>query len=143
MVLLVLGFPVAVVLAWVFDITPEHNVVRTGKADFSDQEETEPEPEPEPAPALSVEMGGSERRQVTLMHCAFEVVQSDDPEVDRTFQWFVETAEKNGVDIKKSTYTLGRPLKLDVEKEKFVGDTEADKLLTREYREPFVVPKIG
>ena len=82
LVLLVLGFPVAVVLAWVFDITPEHHVVRTGKADFSDPEETEPEPEPEPAPALSVEMGGSERRQVTMMHCAFEVVQGDDPEVD-------------------------------------------------------------
>jgi hypothetical protein len=70
-------------------------------------------------------------------------ILGDDPEVDRTFQWFVETAQKNGVDVKKSTYTLGRPLQLDPEKEKFIGDAEADKLLTREYRAPFVVPKIG
>jgi len=28
-----------------------------------------------------------------------------------------------------------------VEKEKFIDDPEADRLLTREYREPFVVPE--
>jgi len=65
----------------------------------------------------------------------------DDPEVDKSFQWFVETAKRNGVDVGKETFTLGRLLKLDPQKEKFIGDPEADKLLTREYREPFVVPK--
>ena len=65
----------------------------------------------------------------------------DDEDVDKSFQWFVETVKNNGVDIKKSTYCLGRKLRLDTKKEKFIGDPEADKLLTREYRKPFVVPQ--
>ncbi len=32
-------------------------------------------------------------------------------------------------------------LKFDPEAEKFIGNAEADKLLTRDYREPFVVTK--
>lgn len=39
-------------------------------------------------------------------------------------------------------YRVGRVLTFDPVKEKFVGDTEADKLLTRTYRAPFVVPNI-
>ena len=35
----------------------------------------------------------------------------------------------------------GRPLTFDSAKEKFVNDKEADLLLTRKYREPFVVPE--
>ena len=38
-------------------------------------------------------------------------------------------------------YRLGRKLAIDAKKEKFVKDKEANKLLTREYREGFVVPK--
>jgi predicted dehydrogenase len=38
-------------------------------------------------------------------------------------------------------YRLGRKLKFDPKSEKFVGDTEADALLTRHYRAPFVVPE--
>jgi len=65
----------------------------------------------------------------------------DDPEVDKSWEWFKQTAQQNGVDLTKTTFTLGRVLNLDPEKEKFIGDPEADKLLTREYREPFVVPE--
>jgi len=36
---------------------------------------------------------------------------------------------------------LGRSLEFDPEKEDFVGDEEASKLISRKYREPFVVPK--
>ena len=39
------------------------------------------------------------------------------------------------------SYRLGRELTFDSAKEKFVGDKEADKMLTRKYRRPFVVPK--
>ena len=38
-------------------------------------------------------------------------------------------------------YRLGRQLKFDPQTEKFVGDAEADKHLTRAYRKPFVVPE--
>ncbi len=84
LVILLLGFPVAVVLAWIFDITPDHHVVRTGRwADQDDQaEEAEEEPEPEPVPAMSLEMGDSERRQVTILNAEFQISHGDDPEVD-------------------------------------------------------------
>ena len=46
-----------------------------------------------------------------------------------------------GVDLDKATYCLGPKLEFDAGAEKFVGNPEADKLLTRPYREPFVVPE--
>jgi len=39
-------------------------------------------------------------------------------------------------------YRLGRTLKFDPQNETFPGDAEANAMLTRKYREPFVVPKI-
>ena len=38
-------------------------------------------------------------------------------------------------------YRVGRALRFDGKAERFVGDDEADRLLTREYRAPFVVPE--
>jgi predicted dehydrogenase len=38
------------------------------------------------------------------------------------------------------SYRLGRELKFDGSKEKFVNDSEANKMLTREYRKPYIVP---
>ena len=46
-----------------------------------------------------------------------------------------------GMDLSKQCYTLGPKLVFDSKSERFVGNTEADKLLTRDYREPFVVPE--
>jgi len=37
-------------------------------------------------------------------------------------------------------YRVGRQLKFDGKTEKFVGDAEADALLTRPYRAPYVIP---
>ena len=44
-----------------------------------------------------------------------------------------------GLDLEKSTYQLGAKLDFDPQAERFIGNAEADKLLTRDYREPFVV----
>lgn len=38
------------------------------------------------------------------------------------------------------SYRVGRSLTFDGKKERFVGDDEANKLLTRDYRKPYVVP---
>jgi predicted dehydrogenase len=46
----------------------------------------------------------------------------------------------NGVDLAKTPLTLGPVLKMNPETERFIGNAEADKLLTRDYRKPFVVP---
>lgn len=40
------------------------------------------------------------------------------------------------------SYRLGRRLEFDPQTEKFVNDTEANQMLTRNYRAPFVVPDV-
>jgi hypothetical protein len=44
-----------------------------------------------------------------------------------------------GLDLDKTKYTLGPMLEFDPEKEKFIDNDEANQLLTRDYRKPFVV----
>ena len=39
------------------------------------------------------------------------------------------------------SYRLGRTLEFDPDKMRFKNDKEADEMLTREYRAPFIVPK--
>ncbi len=47
----------------------------------------------------------------------------------------------NEVNLDTDQLTLGEFLKMDPTTEKFVGNAEADKLLTRDYRAPYVVPE--
>ena len=44
------------------------------------------------------------------------------------------------VHLGEIAYRVGRVLHFDPEKEQFLDDTEADKLLTKEYREPWSIP---
>lgn len=57
-----------------------------------------------------------------------------------TFDRMIAHLKDNEVDLKQYPLTVGRHLKLDPIKETFVDDAEADLLLTRKYRAPFVVP---
>lgn len=50
--------------------------------------------------------------------------------------------DKNEVDLKTTPLTLGPVLTMDTKSETFPNHKAADKLTTREYREPFVVPEI-
>ncbi len=43
------------------------------------------------------------------------------------------------LDLTGLTYRLGRQLQFDAQAERYVGDDEANKMLSRAYREPFVV----
>jgi predicted dehydrogenase len=47
----------------------------------------------------------------------------------------------NGVDLKQTRLTLGPVLTMDPKTERFTNSREADALLTRLYRRPFVVPE--
>ncbi len=62
----------------------------------------------------------------------------DDPK--ETFERTKKHLAANGVDIENTRLTLGPWLRFNPEKEQFVGNANADALLTREYRQPFVVP---
>ncbi len=55
----------------------------------------------------------------------------------------VETAHTSSglAHLGNIAFQMNRQLEFDPKKEKFVNDAEADKMLTREYRKPFVVPE--
>ena len=42
-------------------------------------------------------------------------------------------------DLSQHSYTLGPKLAFDAEKQRFADNEDANKMLTRAYREPFVV----
>ena len=46
----------------------------------------------------------------------------------------------NNIDLTNTPLTVGRPLKLDPVTERFVGDSQANSMLSREYRKGFEVP---
>jgi hypothetical protein len=60
------------------------------------------------------------------------------------FERCSEHLKRNGVELQKTAATLGPALRLDVEREEFVGELakEANALSRRTYREPFVVPEL-
>jgi hypothetical protein len=47
----------------------------------------------------------------------------------------------NGLKLNGLEYRLGRKLTVDAQSESFVDAPEANKLLSRPYRKPFVVPE--
>ena len=49
--------------------------------------------------------------------------------------------EQNDCPANMTQITIGRPLGMNPETEMFIDDEEANKLRTREYRKPFVVPE--
>jgi len=62
-------------------------------------------------------------------------------EASESFGRLAEHLAANGVDIAMDQLALGEFLKMDPSTERFIGNPAADKLLTREYRAPFVVPE--
>ena len=61
------------------------------------------------------------------------------------FGRMAEHLAANGVDLDRTPATLGVPLEVDAKAERFRGEFAkiANPLLTRQYRAPFVVPKIA
>ena len=81
LVTLVAGFPVAVIFAWIFDYTPK-GIVRTSDQDQALADAKVEEEPAKPAPAIALELGKSERRRVTMLHCSVRVDSLADDEVD-------------------------------------------------------------
>ncbi|HWA88211.1 MAG TPA: Gfo/Idh/MocA family oxidoreductase [Opitutus sp.] len=69
---------------------------------------------------------------------------SGDPALAAACGWMLEHLACNGIDLDKTPMTLGQPLALDVANERFTGEGAgaADALRSREYRAPFVVPRL-
>jgi hypothetical protein len=61
--------------------------------------------------------------------------------IDETFGRMKEHLARNNVDIEQDKLTIGPVLNMDPKVEKFIGNKDADKLLKREYRAPYVVPE--
>jgi hypothetical protein len=59
------------------------------------------------------------------------------------FESFREHLGRNGVDLTKTEATLGPWLTVDVARERFVDNDQANRLLRRDDRKPFVVPEVG
>ena len=52
----------------------------------------------------------------------------------------LEHLAANGVNLKETPLTMGQFLRMDPKKETFVRNNAANEMLTRRYREPYVVP---
>jgi len=67
---------------------------------------------------------------------------TDNPAASATFAKMEEhLVKENGIKLDETQYTLGRHLTVDLQNEAFVDDQEANALVTRNYRAPFVVPE--
>ena len=53
----------------------------------------------------------------------------------------IEHLKANDVDLEKNKLTFGEFLTMDPKTERFINSREADALLTRHYRRPYVVPE--
>jgi len=63
-------------------------------------------------------------------------------EGNETFRRYRDHLKANGIPIEKTMHRVGRILEFDPAREAFVGDSEANALLRREYRKPFEVPEL-
>lgn len=69
-----------------------------------------------------------------------DAVKADKACLD-TFERFKHHLAVNNVDISMDKAILGQPLKMDPKAERFIDNAQANALLTRTYRAPFVVPE--
>ena len=60
-----------------------------------------------------------------------------------SFDRMADHLDKNGIKVNDPTLTIGPWLNMDVKTEKFTNNEKANKLLTRPYREGYVVPDLS
>ena len=83
------------------------------------------------------------KSSITYNHAEFS---TDEPfgkneSANETYRRFRDHLKESGVALDRANFVMGREIKFDPKAEAVVGDPEAARLLTREYRKPFVVPE--
>jgi len=64
------------------------------------------------------------------------------PEIAKSWETIKRTVKGTlGYDVARNTYCLGPKLEFDPETERFTNNRRANRLLTRPYRKPFIVPE--
>jgi predicted dehydrogenase len=88
---------------------------------------------------ISYYLGESDKASIDQAKAVLEKIESRDENVE-TLNRTVRHLKDNGVDLGKTPMSMGLLLQFDPEKEVFTNSDAANKLLHREYREPFVCP---
>jgi predicted dehydrogenase len=89
---------------------------------------------------ISYYLGEENKISVTDLKERVRQIKSLDDNV-ATLERIVEKTEKYGVDLERTPFSIGPLLKFDPDSETFIDNDQANAMLTREYRAPFVVPK--
>ena len=87
---------------------------------------------------ISHRLGRQAKPKEILERLSAQKIHAD---VAETFDRNLKHLKDNGVDLDKTPLTLGASLAIDPKGERFLDDPQADALLTRPYRDPFVVPE--
>jgi len=89
---------------------------------------------------ISYYLGESNKVSVAEIKERLKGIKSlDDNEA--TLKRTVEHLQASGVELDRTPLSLGPILKFDPEAKRFIGNDDANAMLTREYRVPYVVPK--
>ena len=64
----------------------------------------------------------------------------NNPKASEYFERMQEHLKDNGLKLEETDYIVGRTLAFDASTESIKGDEEANQLLSRQYRPPYVVP---
>ena len=71
---------------------------------------------------------------------AVDSTVSGDPQFSEAWGRMRSHLQANGVDLNATPVTVGRVLKIDVERESVIRDPEANAMFTRDCREPYTFP---
>ena len=125
-----------------FSVPPNHNVgnIFYGSEGYmvmyAEQWKTYMGKKREPGPS------GKETKNTDLLHYQnfIDAIRANDPSI---LNGNVEEGHFNCtlVHLANTSYRLGRSLDFDPEKQAYIKDDEANSMLTRSYREPFIVPE--
>jgi hypothetical protein len=88
---------------------------------------------------ISYYLGEDNKVSVKQAKAVLENVKSRDNNI-LTLSRTVRHFQDNGVDLDKYPMSMGPLLEFDPRKERFTNSAEANKVLHREYRKPFICP---